>query len=215
MGILTPTSKPLQGIAVRHLPNKSVTQLTTSCPTIVKVKITFRHTIGTIQSHLYLLFHLFLAKQRQQSTLQLAICRLYHSNAFLEKSPHHASSLSQPQQEAPRKKTAFTMDQFRGPYLATISREDVESLKGPKVISTSLIDVLLQRGMPKYLPAHALIGSSIFLRFLESMNKKLIDSTNRQGAKAVDALRRKYHPNSLHRHQFLCIHQLQPWSICL
>ena len=109
----------------------------------------------------------------------------------------------QPRRAGPKEgPVPFANDPFRGPPLS-VTDNLVEPLSDPKFLSTALIDYLLQRAMPACLPGSFLIGSANALSLFETMNKKKVDSSDRNDAKTARSLLRNYQIYSFNRFEFL------------
>ena len=96
----------------------------------------------------------------------------------------------------------FANDPVRGPTLS-VPPADIQKLNGNEHLSTTLLDYIIQRGMPKTLPDDVLIGSSNALRWFQSMNEKSDKDHNGYDPKGAKLLREKYQFYSLQGYQFL------------
>jgi hypothetical protein len=97
----------------------------------------------------------------------------------------------------------FANDPLRGPILPPPPRDEIEKLNGNHFLCTSLLDYLLQCGLPTNLPDNVLIGSSNSLSWFESMNEKSDQNTSTYDADGAVILRRKYQFYSLRGYDFL------------
>jgi hypothetical protein len=102
-----------------------------------------------------------------------------------------------------KSKTAFANDPVRSPLLS-VSLTDINTLNGRQFITTSLLDYIIQRGMPRNLPDDILIGTSNS-NFWTCMNAKDLGSNHKADTKSSYNLRRKYQLFNNQRYQFLCV----------
>jgi Ulp1 protease family, C-terminal catalytic domain len=83
----------------------------------------------------------------------------------------------------PPKPVPFADDPFRGLPLS-LHGEDVEALSGPHYLSTTLVDFVLQRGLPQNLPNEVLVASSNSMIFFRQMNANRNESPFSQKRRA-------------------------------
>ena len=100
--------------------------------------------------------------------------------------------------------TAFADDPVRTPQIS-VSQKEIEDLKGPNFLTTTLLDYLTQLGVPKDIPDDVLIGSSNCYRYFEIQNEKDIESEDAADARSARLLQRKYQSYNMKRHRFLAI----------
>jgi hypothetical protein len=86
----------------------------------------------------------------------------------------------------------FANDPLRGPTLSPPPLDEIEKLNGNHFLTTSLLDYIMQCGLPNNLPETVLIGSSNSLSWFESMNKKSDKNASSHDADGAKILRHKY-----------------------